>query len=1011
MEKGVRNNLSILAEEDDEEENSEESDIENSEEETDSDNEDGNNRGVKIGEQNKFDNLCDGVLNAMALVHDSLHELLEMKDEMLKFSLPPTLLMKVAMISGRMFRSISDLGMPVGELVRLVHVYSTPWEEKSAALKKLHEDYESKQRQLNIAIKRLQLVDAHSKRIAREKRIMNWEKLFSKMTSARGHGRRWKFLIETIKEKAKLGLEHVQAYTQSLAETSESEAEDPTDQMPEEGEVSSQMFHQEATNQSDINEDNKEVEEKENEEEGEKEEKDSSDEDVAGDTEGTESLVSGDTGGTEGDDGQGNLAWISTSPKRVRFDTSSTSAPVRPPMKDVDVWTGEPDYDRSLFIRTFCPEGLRQTELKCSLSYGGKMFKTTLLDPVDDHLDIMSPDMLDERPSKRPQAARKGEERSSLGVPGSSPLNDSTKKNKNKRYFEFEIKLPDEVREGVLSTVVQHLQEPDNLQFAVHKGKYEEIIAMATLDFQDIRKMASLSTVYLPPPHGDDNVAGIKSRANSFSDESSLNAESLSDSVDIPILMDESGERMASSTPREDLVKTSEAIPVPLYSLHSGKSDAIQTPSGTLPLIIYWGKRARPLHFNRQCGTLGVNDLVFELTGLDLDITTKEDLHKDMVDKALSAAAFTPEVEEHEIIDADDQSVEAEQETVPRSEFDKMVERHQEEMVYMQDEYEKHIQELLNNLQAVQSENAQLSQLTVQNQRPVSTASQRPLSTASQRPMSTSSRRGLSSNVTPVTERLMEAPLSDVDHKPVTPQSARNVIRDKTVSDLGDGRRAFVSESMPEVKRPLPPKNMKPYKNFRIGRPLPKWGESLPQDFFERLKLWEDESKQHKDELNEKTLKDIKDSLEKKLAGQHKLSKDEEKIYDALKDVSLPALFMPYKRGNVYNPRAHQYFHPTGATEVRLTQPPSVFQLPPLPNSKFPVVNLFELSKNFHNQGPAWLVERYIQQQQPLNDNGCHTSRHTSLIPEATTVDQAPFTETMDSSSSAGAQVKREVES
>lgn len=57
--------------------------------------------------------------------------------------------------------SVSDLNMPVNELVRLVRVYSTPWEEKSAALKKLHEDYENKQRQLNIAVKRLQLVDAH----------------------------------------------------------------------------------------------------------------------------------------------------------------------------------------------------------------------------------------------------------------------------------------------------------------------------------------------------------------------------------------------------------------------------------------------------------------------------------------------------------------------------------------------------------------------------------------------------------------------------------------------------------------------------------------------------------------------------------------------------------------------------------------------------------------------------------------------------------------------------------
>ena len=42
-------------------------------------------------------------------------------------------------------------------------------------------DYESKQRQLNIAIRRLQLIDAHSRRIDMEKRIMNWEKAFAKV--------------------------------------------------------------------------------------------------------------------------------------------------------------------------------------------------------------------------------------------------------------------------------------------------------------------------------------------------------------------------------------------------------------------------------------------------------------------------------------------------------------------------------------------------------------------------------------------------------------------------------------------------------------------------------------------------------------------------------------------------------------------------------------------------------------------------------------------------------------
>ena len=57
--------------------------------------------------------------------------------------------------------SISDMTMPVNELIRLVRLYSQPWEEKSASLKKLHEDYEAKKQQLAVAIKRLQLVDAH----------------------------------------------------------------------------------------------------------------------------------------------------------------------------------------------------------------------------------------------------------------------------------------------------------------------------------------------------------------------------------------------------------------------------------------------------------------------------------------------------------------------------------------------------------------------------------------------------------------------------------------------------------------------------------------------------------------------------------------------------------------------------------------------------------------------------------------------------------------------------------
>lgn len=56
-------------------------------------------------------------------------------------------------------------------------------------------------------------------------------------------------------------------------------------------------------------------------------------------------------------------------------------------------------------------------------------------------------------------------------------------------------------------------------------------------------------------------------------------------------------------------------------------------------------------------------------------------------------------------------------------------------------------------------------------------------------------------------------------------------------------------------------------------------------------------------------------------------------VFHFVSDVSLPAVFMPFKSGTIFNPRAHQYFHPPGSNEMRLSQPPSMLTLPPLPKN------------------------------------------------------------------------------
>ena len=153
----------------------------------------------------KFNTLCDGVLTAHSLFDLYLTEMLTIKDELLKHSLPSNLLINFTLTCSKLYRSASDLSTPTNELVRLVRLYSIQWETKSNILKKIHDDYESKQTRLDIALKKLELVGVASERIEKENRIRNWEKVYSKVMSAKSHGHRWKFLIRSLKEKAKTG--------------------------------------------------------------------------------------------------------------------------------------------------------------------------------------------------------------------------------------------------------------------------------------------------------------------------------------------------------------------------------------------------------------------------------------------------------------------------------------------------------------------------------------------------------------------------------------------------------------------------------------------------------------------------------------------------------------------------------------------------------------------------------------------------------------------------------------
>ena len=106
--------------------------------------------------------------------------------------------------------------------------------------------------------------------------------------------------------------------------------------------------------------------------------------------------------------------------------------------------------------------------------------------------------------------------------------------------------------------------------------------------------LQDLKEVFLPPPHGDDDVP----KTPEPPDDDDLH--SLSSDVDILLPDEDTKKPKEEGPPKEDFVKDVDPMMFPLYSLDG--STSMHKPCGKLPLVFYWGRKARPVTYNRQVG-------------------------------------------------------------------------------------------------------------------------------------------------------------------------------------------------------------------------------------------------------------------------------------------------------------------------------------------------------------------------------------------------------------------------
>jgi hypothetical protein len=77
--------------------------------------------------------------------------------------------------------------------------------------------------------------------------------------------------------------------------------------------------------------------------------------------------------------------------QKVRFAQEQEEKPPEPPkpeMKEVSVWTHEPEYDNYLYVRVHTPKNLKQSELKCMITFQNKILKTGRLDIVEEEEEV-----------------------------------------------------------------------------------------------------------------------------------------------------------------------------------------------------------------------------------------------------------------------------------------------------------------------------------------------------------------------------------------------------------------------------------------------------------------------------------------------------------------------------------------------------------------------------------------------------------------------------------------------
>ncbi|KAJ3254875.1 hypothetical protein HK103_006771 [Boothiomyces macroporosus] len=119
-----------------------------------------------------FTKLTNELLENTANVESAIEDLMKWKDDFVKQSVPSAVKLEVTLLFSKLFRSKSDLHQPLFELIKQVRYYSQTWSAGREKMLVLEKDYHRHYHVLDVAIKKLEVLQAqHYRKIQAQKEM------------------------------------------------------------------------------------------------------------------------------------------------------------------------------------------------------------------------------------------------------------------------------------------------------------------------------------------------------------------------------------------------------------------------------------------------------------------------------------------------------------------------------------------------------------------------------------------------------------------------------------------------------------------------------------------------------------------------------------------------------------------------------------------------------------------------------------------------------------------------